>query len=254
MRRFAILAVMAFVSATAGAQPASDGATTQRTFNVGGFRQVVLEGSMGVVVEVGPKTLVQAEGDPHLLEQVEVRVDGDRLVVSQARGSWLRRSNGRVIVHVITPRVEGAFVSGSGSMRVAQAVGDRFTGAVDSSGSLAIQEIRGGRSDLSTSGSGSLNVTSMNVKDTRLNVSGSGSLRASGQTESVHIESDASGSVSASTLIARRATIRSSGSGAVRAQASDTAEVTSSGSGGVIVSGGARCRVQSSGSGGVRCG
>ena len=254
MKRFAAFSVMAAATAAAWAQPESVRGTTQRTFDVGGFRQIVLKGSMGVVVEVGPRTSVQAEGDPHLLEKVEVRVDGDRLVISQARGSWFRRSNGRLIVRAITPRVEAAFVSGSGSMRVAQASADRFTGAVDGSGSLAIQELRAGRTNLSTSGSGSLTVASMDGKDVSLKVSGSGSLRASGQAESVDIESDASGSVSASTLTARRATIRSSGSGAVHAQASETADVTSSGSGGVIVAGGARCRVHSTGSGRARCG
>jgi hypothetical protein len=64
------------ISADAQEAPGGGGGTAKRDFQVGAFDKVSLAGSHNVVVTVGGAPSVRAEGDPKVLDRLDIRVDG----------------------------------------------------------------------------------------------------------------------------------------------------------------------------------
>jgi len=228
---------------------------TERSFTVGEFDSVVLEGSYQVVVHVGDGPSVRAEGDAVAVERVDVRVEDGTLRIAP-RGSWLDfRSFGRgATIYVATPALEGARVSGSGPMRVDRVQSEAFEAAVSGSGGLQIEQVRARSAQFSVSGSGSLQVDALEAERFEAALSGSGGLRAAGTAGSSRVTVRGSGSARLDQLQTRRTTVAASGSGSVAIHASEAAEGSLRGSGSVTVHGPAQCSITKSGSGHVRCG
>src|SRR5687767_1218847 len=94
-------------------------ATVQRSFPVGDFRTVSLEGAHDVVVAVGAAPSVRAEGEADDLERLDIRVENGTLKIGM-RGErrWFQFSDRhRVTVYVTAPALNGARIEGSGDMR-----------------------------------------------------------------------------------------------------------------------------------------
>ena len=226
---------------------------SERSFDVGEFDSVALEGSCRVVVHVGEKTSVHAEGDEAALERLDVRVEGGTLRIAR-RGSWLDIGRlGRATVYVAAPALDGASVAGSGSMRVDRIQSRVFEAAVRGSGGLRIDEVQTGVADLSLSGSGSMRIDALQAEQFDAALSGSGGLRAAGTAEKSRVALRGSGSARLEQLETRLTTVAANGSGSIAVQASEAVEGSLKGSGSVIVHGPARCSVSRKGSGHVRC-
>ena len=226
---------------------------SERSFDVGEFDSVALEGSCRVVVHVGDKASVRAEGDEAAVERLDVRVEDGTLRIAR-RGSWLDfRSFGRdATVYVAAPALDGASVAGSGSMRVDRIESRVFEAAVRGSGGLRIDEVRAGLAELSLSGSGSMRIDALEAEKLDAALAGSGGIRASGTAEDSRVALCGSGSARLEGLETRRTTVAARGSGRIAVQASETVEGSLKGSGSVTVHGPARCSVSRKGSGHVR--
>jgi hypothetical protein len=222
---------------TAGAQEGGSGKTAQRNFDVGAFDSVGLAGSHDVVVTVGGPVSVRAEGDPDIIDKLDIRVDGSTLKIGTQKGvSWnvgFMRNRKPVTVYVTVPRLVAAAVAGSGDLKVDRVDGDRFRGAV--------------------AGSGDLNVAAMRVGEAEFSVAGSGDLRAAGSTDRLKANLAGSGDLDLSGLQATDADVSVAGSGDLRARATGNASVSLNGSGDVTMAGGAKCSVKKRGSGEVNC-
>ncbi|MDT9599670.1 head GIN domain-containing protein [Sphingosinicella rhizophila] len=216
---------------------AGDGRTGQRAFEVGRFDTISLGGSYDVSVNVGGATSVRAQGDPELLDRLEVDVVRGDLRIRTKRGNWSWNSvRGRapVRIHVTTPALAGASIGGSGDMRIDKVDGSGFTGSIGGSGNMEIASLRTGKADFS--------------------IAGSGDIKATGSAGRSTISIAGSGNADLAQLEVRTANISVVGSGNVRARATDVADVSILGSGDVTMSGPARCKVSKLGSGDVRCG
>lgn len=201
MRRLAavapVLAVLAASLAPAGARAWSwgegtkgDGQKVTQPREVGEFSRVRLEGALDARVTVGPARAVSVTIDQNLQPLVQVRLEGDTLVVTARELSW--QGDGRVDIAV--PALRGFAIRGSGDAR-----------------------IEGGTGDLALAISGSGDVDWRGQAD-RLEaaVSGSGDMRLTGTAASVDISVAGSGDVLASDLRAGNADVSVAGSGDVQ--------------------------------------
>ena len=239
MRTLLAIAPIAMLAAacSAGAQEGdrSSRAQGQRSFTVGAFEGISLEGPHDVIVAVGGAPSVRAEGDAEAIERLDIRVeDGTLKIGSRGRGNWFGRGHGRVTVHVTAPALSRASIGGSGDMRIDRVEAPRFDGSIGGSGDMEIGALR--------------------ARQAHFSIAGSGGIRAAGQADEADISIAGSGSVSAESLAMRRANVSVVGSGDVAVRASETVDASIMGSGDVTVHGAARCNVSKMGSGDVRCG
>lgn len=213
------------------AQVSGVGAT--RNFAASGFTSVALRGPDDVDVKTGQNFSVIAEGDPKVLDQLDIRVVDGALRVGrkQSTGGWFSSDRG-ARVHIVMPKLTAAAVAGSGNLGVERGEGD-FSGAVSGSGNLSIADLRAGAADLSIAGSGDINVAGAASK---LSVSIAGS-----------------GDLDAVRLTVPAADVSIAGSGNVRGTVNGPASVSIVGSGDVELGGGAKCTVSALGSGEARC-
>jgi hypothetical protein len=222
---------------SAGAQEGGTGETAQRNFQVAAFDSVGLAGSHDVIVTVGGAASVRAEGDPQVIEKLDIRVEGSTLKIGTQKGvSWtssFMRNRKPVTVYVTVPSLAAASVAGSGDLRVDKVEGERFNGAVAGSGDLQIAALRVGEAEFA--------------------VAGSGDIRAVGSVQRLKADLAGSGDLDLSGLEATDADVSVAGSGDIRARATGTANVSLMGSGDVTMSGGAQCSVKKRGSGQVNC-
>jgi len=245
MRLLPLLAMIPLI-ACSGHSEASDAATTSgdpvpaqgtgtsRSYAVTGFDQVDLRGSDDVDVRVGGDFAIQATGPAEMLDQLEIVKDGDTLKVGRKRGFHLGGEGRSIRVMVTMPSIEGAAVSGSGTLTVGRVEADDF-GA-------------------SAAGSGDLKIGRMAVKAAHFSVAGSGTITAAGTADSADMQVAGSGDIDAEALTASRANVSVMGSGDVSATVNGPAKVSVMGSGDVTIGGDATCDVSKMGSGGVHCG
>lgn len=212
----------------------TSGVSGQRTFDPGAFDRVELAGPFNVVVSVGGQPSVRAEGDTGLLERLDVRVEGGRLLVGLERGYSWNGDGDRVTVHVTTPSLAGADIAGSGDMRIGPVQTQRFAGGIAGSGNMVLERVQ--------------------AEEVAFDIAGSGDIEAAGAARRASISIAGSGDVHIGALQAEGAEVSIAGSGNAEVNATGTAAVEIVGSGNVTVSGGARCQVSKMGSGEVRCG
>lgn len=212
----------------------SSGPGAVRSYAATGFTGVDLRGSDDIHVKIGPTFAVQAEGNPKLLDQLDIRVDGETLRVGRKdHEGWNWSHDDSAKITVTMPRLLRASVAGSGNLDADAAEGD-FDASVAGSGNLKVTQIKGGAVALSVAGSGDLQVAGSAAKLTA-NTAGSGDIDAKG-------------------LTATSASVSIAGSGSVRGTVNGEASVSIIGSGDADLGGGAHCKVSSVGSGDARCG
>jgi len=212
---------------------AAQGSGGQRTYAVDGFERVSLGGAGDVEVRVGPAWSVTATGDPAILDKILVERDGKSLKLSRRKGvNWSRGEKVRFLVTM--PRITGADIGGSGTVRVDRVPGGSFDGNIG--------------------GSGTLDVHGLAVDKAEFSIGGSGTVEAAGTARSLEVSIGGSGTVHAQPLRADTGEITIAGAGNIQAQVTRTAEVTIMGSGNVDITGGAKCSVTKMGAGKVNCG
>lgn len=231
------------------------GPMSQRSFDVGEFDSVALEGSYRVVVHVGDRHSVRAEGDAVAVERLDVRVEDGTLRIAPRRNILDFRSFGRgATVYVAAPALDGARLAGSGAMRVDRIQSRAFAASVSGSGGLQIEEVQAGQAEFSLSGSGSVRIDALQAEQLEVALSGSGGLRAAGTAEHSRVTVSGSGSAGLERLHTRRTSVAARGSGSVAVQVSEAVDGSLMGSGSVTVHGPARCSISRTGSGHIRCG
>lgn len=214
----------------------AQGSGDARSYAARDFAKVELRGSDDVEVSTGGDFSVRAEGNADILDRIEIRIDGDKLIVGRKDRSgwnWGSEDGDGVRILVSMPTIRSGLLAGSGDLTVNRAVGD-FDGDLAGSGDLTIGILQGGRSKFS--------------------LAGSGTISASGQIDRFDLSIAGSGNFNAPGLTAGGADITIAGSGDTRALVSGDATVTILGSGDVDLGPNARCKASTMGSGEVRCG
>jgi hypothetical protein len=213
------------------------GQRSQRSFDLAGFDAVSLAGPHDVIVTVGPRHSVRAEGDAETLDRLKIEVDGSSLKIGMERGNWStgwKRNTPKTTIYVTLPAIRAAAIAGSGDMRVDRVEANRFAASIAGSGDLQIGLLR--------------------TRDADFSIAGSGGITATGSADRADISIAGSGDMNLESVQIRTASVSIVGSGDVRARAMETADVSIIGSGDVNLSGPARCNVNKRGSGSVHCG
>jgi Putative auto-transporter adhesin, head GIN domain len=208
----------------------------RRSFPVGSFAAVSLEGPDNVHVVRGALAPVTASGKASVLDKLAIRVEGNTLKIGRKPGrAWSMGWNNDddVSITVTVPDVRAVAVAGSGNMIVDKVERDNFNGSV--------------------AGSGDLKIAALRVKSLVLAASGSGNLDAAGNTQDAVMNVRGSGDVDAKGLSSKRAAISVGGSGNLHTTVTESATIAVSGSGDVDVRGTSRCAISKSGSGEATC-
>jgi hypothetical protein len=220
-------------AARAGSRAAPSGAATSRDFQVGAFDRISLTGASDVVVTVGGQPSVRAEGDPALIERLEITVVGGELRIGMREGGWTGE-HGSLTVRVAAPGLQAATLAGAGDMRIDTIQGQSFAATLGGAGDLDIGQLR--------------------VANASFTLTGQGSISAAGGAQQASAALGGAGNLRLGRFEATNATVSLTGAGNVELRATGTAQVQLSGVGNVEIGGGARCTVARSGLGEVRCG
>jgi len=227
MRR-PLLAALAFLTAVGPV-------AAQRSFPVRGFDQVELAAAGGVNIHSGTDFRVEADGDPRLLDRLDIHTNGRVLVIGWREGAPVSINHGEKLhISVTMPRVVGVAMSGAGSIRV-----DR-TDVPDFAATMK--------------GAGSINVLALHAHMVRLMMYGAGEIKAAGTAERVEARMNGVGSVDATGLIAHAGRFDMGGTGSIKAHVDGPAEANASGMGSIRIFGKANCSIHKSGFGSVHCG
>jgi hypothetical protein len=216
---------------------AGTASAAERSWSPGKFDQIEVRGPYDVVVTTGGDHSVRAEGDSDDLERLEIRVDGDRLIVSRERERGMR----------------GWFGGGGDKVRILVSAEQIREASLSGSGDLIIDRVNGDEVKLAMSGSGDIEVGAISAGKARLAMSGSGDISAAGACREGSLSMSGSGDIHAGDLACETVEVSVAGSGDVEARAAETANVKIAGSGDVRITGGARCTSKVAGSGSVDC-
>jgi Putative auto-transporter adhesin, head GIN domain len=181
---------------------------------------------------------VELEGEKEILEKIEAKVDGGKLVIGPKDEdkwfNWRDWDDDKVTAYVTIKNIDGLSVSGSGDL-------------------IAQNKLVGTNMDLKVSGSGNL-TAEIEAEDVNANVSGSGDLNLKGNIKNLESDISGSGKVSFDGDVAGLLDVGISGSGRFNASGSaNEIKTTISGSGKVLAAGLGveKCNIRISGSGDV---
>lgn len=138
------------------------------------FSKVRLTGSGDVVMSKGAKREVRVEADDNIIEDVRTEVaDNGTLILGMKKGSW---NNVHLKYIIVNPVLEGAEISGSGSIIVESDFdAKQMQSGISGSGSIRFKSGKTAKHDVRISGSGSIMADAIESDDVTVEISGSGS-------------------------------------------------------------------------------
>lgn len=207
-------------------------------YDLTGFTGVTVQGAMNVMLKQGDFS-VKAEGDPGLLERLELTVKDKMLVIANRKnedGNGECNSGKSVTVHVSMPTLEQFKLTGSGDVMI-----DDFTneGNLDldlqGSGDIHFASLKGlGTLNIDLDGSGDIIGEAAQVSGkTKISLAGSGDVRIAGRSDVIEVDLVGSGDVDASELETRDCDVQVVGSGDVGVNCSGSMRSRAMGSGDV---------------------
>lgn len=213
-------------------------ATTQRDWaSLKGFTAIEAAGPDDVVVTIGDTFAVTAQGDQRSIDQLDIRLEGDRLTIGRKRrsggwGNW--GDDDGATVRVTMPAIAAASLTGSGDFDLDRAEGKALGLALTGSGDMKVASVKTALLNADVTGSGSIALTGT-AGEGRFSITGSGDIEAQG-------------------LRADKADARIMGSGNIGFASDGAVGIAIMGSGDVTVKGKAQCTTNVAGSGEAHCG
>lgn len=208
-----------------------NGNITTQNRQVGTFSEISVGGGMQVEVSQGSTHTLSIQADDNLLEYIVTEVNGSKLQIRYKNNVSV--SSRKVKVTITTPRLDGAAISGSGSLYT--------TGSIPSNGVF----------DAAISGSGNLKIAS-GANEVKARISGSGDIAFAGNASALDVSISGSGSFKGFELNTREAVVSISGSGSVETAVNGKIDARIAGSGSVLYKGSAQVSMKTSGSGKVK--
>lgn len=209
-----LIAISSVAACIPGTGIEGEGPVERRTVQVPPFQEVLLRGSLDVVLVPESPAGVVVEARSNIADLVEVVVEDGRLTLSVSEGYWTRKP---VVVHVTVPALDRIEVEGSG----------HITGK---------GIWRADALELAVRGSGDLELA-VEARSVSASVAGSGDLTLRGSTEELNATVKGSGDIAAKELTSRRATVSVEGSGDIAVHATEHLAATVHGSGDVRYAG-----------------
>ena len=199
------------------------------------FRRIDVTGPDNVVVTIGPKFTVTADGDPKSVALLDIRVKSDTLQIGRkSQKLWNRLSEGKgVTIHVTLPAITAIDLTGSGDVTLDRAEGSDLA--------------------LSLTGSGNLDIGQATLAKLEAEVTGSGNITLSGTADAGELAITGSGNIYAAGLKFGQAKAEILGSGDIGLASDGPVAIRIMGSGNVDVKGKAQCTTSAMGSGKAHC-
>src|ERR1051326_3857247 len=94
------------------------GAQNKKELKLDSFTKISFRAAGKLYLRQGSPQKVEVEGDRDYIEELDIRVEGDRLTMG--RDNWnfwnWTNNNNRVTIYVTVPEIKGLSVSGSGDL------------------------------------------------------------------------------------------------------------------------------------------
>lgn len=210
-----------------------------RTYSIGSFDRIRVEGPFDVRLTTNASPGASAEGDPKATQNLDIRVEGTTLIVRAGLGGWGEQPRageaGATVISVSTSMIRRATVIGGGRLTIAG-------------------PLRGQRIDLALTGSGSLAASGIEADQLFVTLLGSGDVALAGKAAKVNLNTSGPGTITAAPLAAGDLILRLDGNGETHATALYTANVTTTGIGAATVYGKPACTVKAVAGGPISCG
>ncbi len=231
MKRSLVAGMTATLVAACGQLVVGSGDAVTVELPVASFTELELVGSATVIVARGDLLRVEVEAQQNIIDILETRASGDRLILGETIGTGYTATR-PVVFRVTTPELEEVEVSGSGEVSLPDARTDRLRIRVSGSGSISM---------------------SGTVDQLRADIDGSGSITASGSAGDLRVDVSGSGSFQGVELSVEDADVSVSGSGSAVVNASGRLRADVSGSGSIAYVGEpAELQTSIEGSGSIR--
>jgi hypothetical protein len=249
-------------------------AQTKETRNVDTFTKIAFRVPGKLYLRQGSSQKVEIEGKKDILEEIETKVEGSRLVIEhEDERDWKWDNDDKVNVYITVKTIEGLNVGGSGDLiGETKIVADDIDLNVSGSGNMKVEveasgdmesdvsgsgniELRGSCKNFNSdvSGSGRVTLALKATGDADFGVSGSGKIEASGEASKVKAHISGSGKVLAADLETNSCEVRITGSGDVEINVKNELDANITGSGSVRYRGNpSKVNSHSAGSGHVR--
>ncbi|SRR5581483_4641036 len=173
--RIVALAALVLVAAGCGGagKTTGSGHVVTDSRRVSSFSAIDLRGAENVVVSVGPSTAVTITGDDNVVPLIRTDVRGGKLVIASKHGY---STNDELTIRVATPSLEGASMSGAGTLTGVGIAARSFS--LDLSGTGRI-ELSGTTEslDATVAGVGAVELGNLRARDAVVTLAGTGSVR-----------------------------------------------------------------------------
>lgn len=163
-------------------------ATVER--QTGDFDRIVLRSAEDLEVQIGPRLQVKVSGDDNLLDLIETRVEGGRLVID-SHGSYRTKTPLRVQVQL--PVLNEFVLEGSADANLIGLAGTRFKLELDGSGTIRAS----GKVDdleVEVNGSGDALLAGLQARSAEADLNGSGDIELAALA-SLHAQINGSGDI-----------------------------------------------------------
>jgi Putative auto-transporter adhesin, head GIN domain len=210
-----------------------------KTFLVGSFDELVVDGDIAVILDNNKPPSAKATGDQAMLDAIRFESSGRQLRIRiQQYDGQPRKLGARapLVINMGGRGVAKITANGSASVKVNQIRAGGGTAAlrVLGSGSIAIDRLESDRVNLWLSGAGGITIAAGKSRIGQFNVSGQGS-------------------IDAGRLALQQANIAQRGGATTELAASDRVDIVNSGAGAITVTGKATCFVRAAGLARITC-
>jgi hypothetical protein len=215
---------------------ATQAAAIDRRYPVADFDRVIVEGPYVVTLVTGRPSSAAASGTREGLDRVTIDVQGQTLRIRRNRQAWggnAGADNGTVTITLATRNIRSVRTIGP----------TRFD----------LNGARGLNVELSVEGSGRLHAVGVAADNLSLGLLGAGALDISGTANVLRADSQGTGTIEGSHLVAHSATLTTTSTGTIALTVNGPATVAANGLGDVTILGHSNCTVSGAGSAQVRC-
>lgn len=187
-----------------------DGDITFKTYEIGDFNEIELQGHYDVEIVPGKNHGVEIETDNNLLDYIEVYTRGNRLIISNNEPI---QSDYGIKVKIDCISLER--ISCGGASKIS-----------------SLGQIESDRLELSLSGAGKIDLEVL-CNELEMNISGAGLIKLSGKTRSEYLELSGAGHLDAFELVSEECNLNLSGVGKANVFVTERLNASVSGIGGV---------------------
>jgi len=226
-----------------------NGIVETQTRRSGNFYKVENSTSIDVIYKKADTTGITIRADENIIGFIITETFDNTLEIKIRPNNTILHFNERPLIIITSPRLEAAYISGSGTLIADEISGNAVSLRMSGSGDISADQVTCTDLSVMLSGSGNINLKNSLTVNSDLFLSGSGTININGHGTSCHLKNSGSGRVYVENFILKIATATISGSGDVYMNVEDSLVGTISGSGNIYLKGNPEISQTVSGSG-----